>query len=535
MTRNLRLQVLSAMLIAVLLVAIVPPMTPPASANPGGFREVVAVFRLFSAGHARNRVYREARELQGDMNAYYEKLRDTARQRLLDREVTPLSRSQLAAYLKLVEQIEGERNAATNLIEGEKRAARARFNRTLRRELLGALIRSPFGRRMMSDVRGVFAETRAAVAQLRTALEMGNPTEALLSSLEQRIAGIGPLRGVIRSVGGTSGAGLLLQLGRAGDLLQTVVDTASAGQSFAADAENILAEIDNGLERETARARRVRSGAALSSALDNLFVAVTDEVSVDAVAQAVGTTLRDELAALMGQTSGSLSERQIGTMQQRVRAALLEDRTQRIADLAEYMECEKVAGRQFREFVEELGRPAKLARLASGISEEDDDQLYMLCAAIRGDEILSAVLLVLEEGDDESTTGVTEVVSEAIEIVGSWDMYNIGSDGVERHAYTIVLAGGSSEGSVDVVQDDTDFGTYTVEDGQIRLEFTRRLDLDEFGPWDETSKFAGAVIDEATIRGEYVRQGWSCLPDRDPPCADDPVPVVFESRLERRP
>lgn len=113
-------------------------------------------------------------------------------------------------------------------------------------------------------------------------------------------------------------------------------------------------------------------------------------------------------------------------------------------------------------------------------------------------------------------------------------MHNIGSDGVERHAYTVVLVGGNGEGAVDVLQDATADGTYAVEDGQIRVVFTRTLDLDQFGPWDETSEFAGAVIDEATIGGEYVRQGWSCLPDRDPPCAYDAPPVVFESRLERR-
>ena len=113
-------------------------------------------------------------------------------------------------------------------------------------------------------------------------------------------------------------------------------------------------------------------------------------------------------------------------------------------------------------------------------------------------------------------------------------MHNIGSDGVERHAYTFVLAGSDQEGTVDVLQDATDVGTYLVEDGQIRIVFTRTLDLSQFGPWDEESTFTGAVIDADTMAGEYVRQGWSCVPDRDPPCAYDSAPVVFESRLQRR-
>ncbi len=117
---------------------------------------------------------------------------------------------------------------------------------------------------------------------------------------------------------------------------------------------------------------------------------------------------------------------------------------------------------------------------------------------------------------------------------GTWIMYATGSDGIERHTFTVQFVG-SNTGVVEILEDTTEFdATFTLAGDQVSFTFTRILDLDT-GDWSETSVFGGALVGADEISGEYARENWSCLVDRDPPCAYEAEPLRFPSRLVRQP
>ena len=113
-------------------------------------------------------------------------------------------------------------------------------------------------------------------------------------------------------------------------------------------------------------------------------------------------------------------------------------------------------------------------------------------------------------------------------------MYTIGSDGNERHAFTLQFVGADT-GTIEVVEDATEFdATFELDDDRVSFTFTRILDVLS-GDWSEMSRFEGRLVETNEITGEYVREDWSCLPDRDPQCAYESEPLRFVARLVRQP
>jgi len=91
----------------------------------------------------RNRVYKTANGFINDKAQYYDTLRETARQQLLDREMTSgLRDNQVAAYMKVVALIEGERESMFVFAESEKKAARDEFIDVVQDEITGRMLAS---------------------------------------------------------------------------------------------------------------------------------------------------------------------------------------------------------------------------------------------------------------------------------------------------------------------------------------------------------------------------------------------------------
>jgi len=94
-------------------------------ALPPGARQVLAGIRIIDGLGTRNSVYREAHHVQRELRAYYDARIEKAQQQLLDREQIGLHDTQTAAYGRVVTLLRAEKEAAIQLTEDEKRAAKA--------------------------------------------------------------------------------------------------------------------------------------------------------------------------------------------------------------------------------------------------------------------------------------------------------------------------------------------------------------------------------------------------------------------------
>ena len=128
----------------VMALAIVLPaaLTTGISEVQAGGGGPIPILGLILGLDKRNKVYKTANSFIKEKTQYYDALRDTARQQLLDRELGGLRDSQVAAYIKVVELIENERQAMYGFAESEKKAARDEFIHTLQEEIKGRLIAS---------------------------------------------------------------------------------------------------------------------------------------------------------------------------------------------------------------------------------------------------------------------------------------------------------------------------------------------------------------------------------------------------------
>jgi hypothetical protein len=117
--------------------------------------------------------------------------------------------------------------------------------------------------------------------------------------------------------------------------------------------------------------------------------------------------------------------------------------------------------------------------------------------------------------DEPSTTSPANAAA----LSGTWDMYPTNSEGDDRQVFTVQFVGTDS-GTVHVLNDDTVFRL--LDGGNVWFTFTRvfdvQIDNSQTIEWPEISVFEGTFVGADTISGEWAREGWDCLPDRDPPC-----------------
>ena len=102
------------------------PVAALAAPAGQGMTTVVPALGVLVGWSHRNRIYRDANAFIADRNRYHDALRDTARQQLADRQIAGLRPSQVAAYIKLVALIEGNRKAEIAVAEARKGEARRR-------------------------------------------------------------------------------------------------------------------------------------------------------------------------------------------------------------------------------------------------------------------------------------------------------------------------------------------------------------------------------------------------------------------------
>lgn len=184
-----------------------------------GPQQVLAFANVFGALFQRNRVYRNAADVQNELRAYYDGLLETARARLRSRELA-LTGSQLAAYRRMVESLQAERNATLQLLEDDKRGARQTFRTTLHSNLATLLLSLPSARQAAELLRTNLGDIRDVLQNVRAVVESGRPPA---------IADIARIRGqldqyaaVVGLLGGKPGRDLANAIGTIGDQLQQI-------------------------------------------------------------------------------------------------------------------------------------------------------------------------------------------------------------------------------------------------------------------------------------------------------------------------
>jgi hypothetical protein len=128
----------SILILALIAPAMLTVNIQPVQAGGGG----IPIIGLIPALIKRNRVYKTANNLIREEREYYDALRDTAAQALLDRNVpyAEYQRSQTAGYIKAVALIEQERKTLNDYAESEKKAAHDEWIGEVQNQITGVML-----------------------------------------------------------------------------------------------------------------------------------------------------------------------------------------------------------------------------------------------------------------------------------------------------------------------------------------------------------------------------------------------------------
>jgi len=304
---------------------------------PTGARQLLAAVRVLEGISTRNRTYREAHEVQGQLRSWYDARIETAQQQLLDREQLGLGDSQVRAYGRVVASLRAERDAAIDLTEDEKRAAKYRFEGRVRSELFGALLRTPKGQEALLGIRDTVEDLRENFGRARAALEGGNPISALTQELQRKVDRFRTAAEILSVVSGRAGAELRQQAARVerliGDVDGAVADVVSASDDAIAGLDGALSGID--AELVAARSPRAAMDVLLSEvaadAAERLFTPGGEAPVEDVIADAIARGFDEDLVQNIGVAVGEIDPATLATMRDRVRARLLADRLDDIA------------------------------------------------------------------------------------------------------------------------------------------------------------------------------------------------------------
>jgi len=400
---------LAVMLVASLLApATVVATAPEAGAQSGrdvlvqlappGFRHLIAGARIIKAIGTRNDVYREADDVQGQFRAYYDARIQTAGRQMLNREQLGLRPSQFQAYARVKQMLEAERDVALALTEDEKRAAKYAFEGRLTRELLGALVRSPKGQRVLGEIKKTFEEVRDRFSAMEDALRGQNPVQAVIDELREKVDQVKAGAQVLKVLGADVGD----RLAKGAASMERFLDQVTSVQVQSADVlsarreelEGLIGELDEQLtvEREVRGASDLLREEASDRVIKAIFPPGGEEPVEDAVADAIARGYNKNLVQNLGVAAGEIEASTLATMSERVRTELLR---QRVAGIAE--QCGRLSG---------FGFQRAAAALESGTAPES-----LPCSLFQNPEKLQEFIDKLKENpddDDQETTGPSD-------------------------------------------------------------------------------------------------------------------------------
>jgi hypothetical protein len=331
-----------------------PNSTQEAEAASPITNALVGLFKVIGAARRRNRVYREARATQREMDAYYDELIDEARQQLQDREMIgdfdSETRSQLRSYIKMYEALQAEHEAVTQMIESEKNDARREFNRSLTREVVGILVRSPGGQHLIRDIRSTVGELREAAEAVQAAIANGRPFDVLAQALADKVGDIPILRETAYGVGYAAGQKVDQLLGGVLTQVDRAMSNMQGGMSDALDKIN---EIDTELARFDERERTPVSLVEDGSPLSNLRGVDRANAAADVAATAYTN------AAIIAGAFQDPSNAEKEGMRDRIREQLLADKLDRLGQVgqnAKTVICQGVGRGDYIAAMGQLGR-----------------------------------------------------------------------------------------------------------------------------------------------------------------------------------
>ncbi len=414
------IKVLSLFLVVGVLFSNIPGApTSPSEVNAQGtpVNGVVALFNIIGAVRRRNRVYREARVTQRDMNAYYDELIDEARDQLRERELmgddaqgllSQEKRGQLRVYIKMYEALDAERKAVTGQIEGEKNDARRRFNRTLTNEVVGILVRSPGGQALIGDLRSTIGELKEAVEAVQNAIANNRPFDILAEKLASKLDNIPLVRNAAYNVGYAAGQKIDRLLGG----VLTNVDKAMTNmQGGMNDALDEVSKLDAELARFDERERTPVSLVEEGGPLGNIRGVDRANAAVDVAAQAYTN------AAIIAGALRNPTESEKSNMRDRIREQLLGDRIDRLSQVGKNSKtvvCEGAGEGQYILAMQQLGRtpekPLDPAR-AAFIVCRDRSSDTLIHAALIGPSVGAAATVTAESVADAEPTATTAEAS----------------------------------------------------------------------------------------------------------------------------
>lgn len=339
-----------------ILVAVPLAFIFPASGEGGGFfSNVVPFARIVSGLKARNRVYNAANPYIQEKREYYDRLRQKAREQLAAREISGLRDSQVAAYVKLVALIEGEREAMIDFAESEKRAAREQFIDTVEDAAFNRILASGTATRVLGALSKGVNSSQDLVDQALDELAGGG------SGALEKVQRVRRIASRVNVAGGLIG-------GSVGEKIQAVSGT------IVQTIDRPTAEIEAGLEQVKGDLAGLQGEVTdlQERGVQPTASQVTRGVAITVVTGEGGDPAVD---AIVGVLAGKTA-RGGGTFRDRARSALIGTFVARCAAI----------GQRYRETI------ARLEGEAAG-EAVSDEQALAPCNAIDLDEIEQEILV----------------------------------------------------------------------------------------------------------------------------------------------
>jgi hypothetical protein len=219
-------------------------------------------------------------------------------------------------------------------------------------------------------------------------------------------------------------------------------------------------------------------------------------------------------------------------------AEALDDHGRRlITDLTDF-KVEKPKGKKPRSCMFTILWSGLVLAATFGLLYVLSDRLDLLSGEFEPLDASGTESTVTEQASTTSTAGTAILdSSDANNLKGTWAMYWTNANGSENQAFTIRFDGGD-KGTLEILNDDTEFDTTFRFDGdRVWFTFTRIFDIEisdsQTIKWPEIRIFEGSFHGLDEISGEWAREDWDCVPDRDTPCKYHEDAVGDPARLVR--